>query len=353
MPSLTLRQRTFDTALDPAGKEREIAEPPRNPQMSELSSGPMVTATFLFTDIEGSTRLLERFPHTYGAALLRHDVILRRAVASHHGRIFETIGDAVYAVFPEPAGAVAAALAAQEALGLEAWGEIGSLKVRMALHTGEVERRGRHYFGPPLYRCARMLALIHGGQVILSSHTAELVRAALPPRATLVDLGEHHLRDLAQPERLFQLASPDLPGIFPPLRTAKPSTASLQPTETREQTTRWKLLIHDPHDTVSRIVPLVEKETTIGRDPACTLQLESPFASRHHARIDLRDDGPWFADVGSHNGSQVNGVRIDRPALLRGGDVIAIADTTLECLDQQQVNASPTRTLDLGRSPAR
>ena len=91
----------------------------------------------------------------------------------------------------------------------------------MGLHLGEVELRGEHYFGPPLYRCARLMAIAHGGQIVLSGAVADLIEDALPEGVQLQDLGEHQLRDLSRPERIFQLPHPELPASFPPLRTLK------------------------------------------------------------------------------------------------------------------------------------
>jgi class 3 adenylate cyclase len=141
--------------------------------MPDIPSG---TVTFLFTDIEGSTRLLGQFPRAYPAALMRHDALLRQAVESHSGWVFETVGDAFYAAFARPSDAVAAAIDAQRALLHEQWGELQAIKVRMGLHTGEVEVRGQHYFGTALYRCARLMAIGHGGQTLVSDATAQLVR---------------------------------------------------------------------------------------------------------------------------------------------------------------------------------
>jgi predicted ATPase/class 3 adenylate cyclase len=180
---------------------------------------PAGTVTFLFTDLAGSTRLLEAHPAAYRVAVRRHHALLRAAVEGHGGAVFETVGDAVYAAFARPTDAAAAALAGQLALRAEAWGEVGELRARVGLHTGEVERQGAHYFGAPLYRCARLTATAHGLQVVLSGATAELVQEALPAGAGLRDLGEHRLKDLQRPERVFQLLHPELPGDFPPLRT--------------------------------------------------------------------------------------------------------------------------------------
>ncbi|MGH7319847.1 MAG: ATP-binding protein [Candidatus Rokuibacteriota bacterium] len=184
--------------------------------MRALPSG---TVTFLFTDVEGSTRLLEQHPEAYRRAVARHHAILGEAVEQNRGSVFETLGDAVYAAFASPRDAVAAALRAQHDLDGEPWGEVGPLRVRMGVHTGEVERQGNHYFGAPLYRCARLTNAAHGGQVLLSSATAELVREALPAPAGLRDLGEHRLKDLQRPERVFQLVAPGLAVDFPALRT--------------------------------------------------------------------------------------------------------------------------------------
>ena len=181
---------------------------------------PAGTVTFLFTDLEGSTRLLEAHPAAYRDAVRRHHALLRAAVEGQGGVVFETVGDAVYAAFARPGDAVAAALAGQIALREEAWGELGpdAVRARMALHTGEVELQGAHYFGVPLYRCARLTAAAHGGQVVLSRATAELVRDVLPAGAVLRDLGTHRLKDLARPERVFQLVGPGGPADFPALR---------------------------------------------------------------------------------------------------------------------------------------
>ena len=184
--------------------------------MPDLPTG---TVTFLFTDVEGSTRLLDAHPAAYRLAVRRHHDLVQHAVEAHGGVVFETVGDAVYAAFAQATDAAGAALAGQLALQGEDWGESGPLTVRMGLHTGEVELQGRHYFGAPLYRCARLMSTAHGGQVVLSQVTAELVREALPPGARLRDLGAHRLKDLQAPERVAQLLHPALPAVFPPLRS--------------------------------------------------------------------------------------------------------------------------------------
>jgi predicted ATPase/class 3 adenylate cyclase len=188
-------------------------------RMSAERPLPEGTVTFLFTDIEGSTRLWSLHPDGMRAALDRHDALLRGAITTHGGHVFKTVGDQFCAVFATAAAALAAALAAQRALGQEAWAETGPVKVRMALHTGTAVPREGDYVGPPLNRCARLVDAGHGGQVLLSHATEELVREALPAEAVLRDLGEHRLKDLVRPERIFQLITPDLPSDFPPLRS--------------------------------------------------------------------------------------------------------------------------------------
>jgi predicted ATPase/class 3 adenylate cyclase len=191
---------------------------------------PAGTVTFLFTDVEGSTQLLERLPGAYGESLKRHDAHLRRAVEAHSGVVFETIGDAIYAAFDRPTEAIAAALEAQLELRHERWGEIGELRVRMGLHTGEAERRGDHYFGRALYRCARLTAIGYGGQVLVSSVTASLVRYGLPAGTSLRSLGSHRLKDLGDPEEPYQLEHAELIAEFPSLKSldARPNNLPFQ-----------------------------------------------------------------------------------------------------------------------------
>ncbi|HEY6427466.1 MAG TPA: AAA family ATPase, partial [Acidimicrobiales bacterium] len=173
----------------------------------------------MFTDIESSTRLWDEHPEGMQITLRRHDEILHDAVETNGGHVVKTTGDGIHAVFARALDAVAAAAAAQRALEGEDWGEPGRLRVRMGLHTGEAEERAGDYFGSPLNRAARLMAAAHGGQVVLSLATVELVRDGLGTDISLRDLGEHRLRDLARSERVFELAIADLPQDFPPLRT--------------------------------------------------------------------------------------------------------------------------------------
>jgi predicted ATPase/class 3 adenylate cyclase len=173
--------------------------------------------TFLFTDIEGSTRLWEENRAAMSEALSRHDEMLRGAIEAHDGVVFSTGGDGLAAAFQRAPDAVGAALDAQRRLQSETWDP--PLSVRMAVHSGDVEERVGDYFGPPLNRCARLMASGHGGQVLCLGVAASLVADRLPEESALRDLGSHRLRDLSEPEQVFQLDHPALRDTFPPLRS--------------------------------------------------------------------------------------------------------------------------------------
>jgi predicted ATPase/class 3 adenylate cyclase len=190
---------------------------------------PTGTVTFFFTDIEGSTRLWEQHPEAMRAALTRHDALAAALVEAHAGTLVRSRGegDSLFAVFPGATDALAAALAFQQALAAERWPAEVSLRVRIALHTGEADLRDDSYYGSEVNRCARLRAVAHGGQVLLSRTTFDLVRDTLPEGAGLRDLGEHRLRDLARPEHVFQLLHPTLPADFPPLNTLDARSTNL------------------------------------------------------------------------------------------------------------------------------
>jgi predicted ATPase len=156
-----------------------------------------------------------------GAAMALHDSLIADAVKEYRGHLVETgrEGDSVLAVFPWAADAVAAAAQIQRGLLRAEWPEGAELKVRVALHTGEAELRGGHYYGQAVYRCARLLAAGHGGQVLLSLSTRQVAIDSLPPGVTLIDHGEHRLNDLLRPERIYQLVDPEAPPDLRPIRS--------------------------------------------------------------------------------------------------------------------------------------
>jgi predicted ATPase/class 3 adenylate cyclase len=185
--------------------------------VSEPAAIPSGTVTLLFTDIQGSTRLWEAEPEPMTAALRRHDQILRSAIDKAGGYVFKTVGDAFCAAFRTPQSAITATLAAQRALTSEDWATSRPILVRMGLHTGACEERDGDYFGPVVNRAARLEAAAHGGQVLVSGATAELLADALPDGVALRDLGLHRLKDLGRPEQVHQLTAEYLPVSFPPL----------------------------------------------------------------------------------------------------------------------------------------
>jgi predicted ATPase/class 3 adenylate cyclase len=186
--------------------------------MSDLPTG---TITFLFTDIEGSTRLWEQHPQAMGAALTRHDALAVEIIQQHEGQVVKHRGegDSFFAVFARAIDALFAATTLQRALCHEPWPADAPLRVRMALHTGDAALRDGDYLGAAVNRCARLRAAAHGGQVLLSSATQELVEDDLPAAVSLRDLGLHRLRDLHRAEHVFQLLHPELPAEFPPLQS--------------------------------------------------------------------------------------------------------------------------------------
>ena len=189
---------------------------------------------FLFTDIETSTRLWEEHPDEMAKALARHDAILTEAITEARGTMVKTTGDGVIAVFNSAEASVAAAINAQKRLRDEVWGSTGPLRVRMGVHAGDTSDRDGDYFGPTMNRTARIMAAGHGGQVLLSGAAARLADGRLPPGAGLRNMGVHRLKDLTQPEHLYQLVHDDLESEFP-----APITLDSRPHNLPHQTTEF------------------------------------------------------------------------------------------------------------------
>jgi class 3 adenylate cyclase len=178
------------------------------------AAAPSGVVTFLFTDVEGSTRRWETDAEAMGAALAAHDEALRRAIEAHGGWLFKHTGDGVCAAFASPSSAVDAAVAAQRAL---------KLPVRMGLATGEAELCGGDYFGAVLNRAARVMGAGHGGQIVIDG-----VAAALLGGFDLTSLGTKRLRDIANPVEVFQVQAEGLRSDFPPLKTGDPTPGNLR-----------------------------------------------------------------------------------------------------------------------------
>ena len=181
---------------------------------------PSGTVTFLLTDLEGSTRMWERDPEAMKAAMVRHDELLEKTIAAHRGYVFARMGDGMAASFSTARHAVCAAVDIQTALADEQWSTVDPLRARIGLHTDEaVVINDNNYVSQPVNRAARLMAAAHGGQIVISGATESLVHDDLPVGTRLTDLGEHQLRDLGRPLRVFQLNSTGLRDDFPPLRT--------------------------------------------------------------------------------------------------------------------------------------
>ena len=191
-----------------------------------MSAAPAFT-TFLFTDIEGSTRLWEREPERMRLALARHDAVCQAAVQAHQGRIVKGTGDGIHAVFDDPLPGVMAALQLQLDLEHHGPGDPLALRVRCGLHGGPVEHRDGDFFGSVVNRAARVMSVAHGGQTLLSQGVADRVAGRLPPGVSLADLGPVRLRDLSAPERVHQLQHPRLRVQFPPLRSLESTPNNL------------------------------------------------------------------------------------------------------------------------------
>ncbi len=177
--------------------------------------------TFLFTDIEGSTRLWDKAPATMHRALDRHDSLLRQAIEMQDGYVFKTMGDEFCAAFAGAKQALHAALEAQRKLNAEVWPAETPIHVRMGMHSGYAEVSAGDYMGPPLNHVARLMAAGHGGQILLSASTRQMLAEALPKDVSLLDLGEHRLKDIGRTEHIYQVQAQDLPNKFPPLRASQ------------------------------------------------------------------------------------------------------------------------------------
>ena len=187
-------------------------------QSEQPQSLPSGTITFLFSDIEGSTERWEAYRKAMKGAVARHDDLMRAAIEGQGGHVFKTVGDAFCAAFSDPPHALQAALEADLALAREDFSAVDGLRVRIALHTGCAEERDADYFGPAVNRVARLMSIGHGGQVLLSGITHELVRNEAK-EVTFSDLGLHRLKDLAEPERVWQAGVSGLQTDFPPLKS--------------------------------------------------------------------------------------------------------------------------------------
>jgi DNA-binding NarL/FixJ family response regulator/class 3 adenylate cyclase len=209
--------------------------------------------TFLFADVEGSTRLAEAHPRAAGAALARYHELVAGTAARHGGRLFERIGDGAYASFGAARAAVASADELQAAIGGEDWGVIGRLRIRISLLTGDVEVRGERFYGRPLFRAARLLALGKGGETLLSGSTVAELEGWLPDGTILRDLGAQRLRDVPDPERVYALVHTSRARLGDASRPDESEMGTETVTETvTEEEGPIRVLLVDDHAVVRR-----------------------------------------------------------------------------------------------------
>ena len=253
-----------------------------------MTSNPSGTVTFLFTDIEHSTRLAREHPEVWEDARARHHAILREAIESNQGYVFQIIGDAFCAAFHKAADALNAATRAQRGLQNELWGGL-TIRVRMGIHTGKAEAHGGEYHGYlTLSLVQRLMAAGHGGQILLSDATEKLLREELLKETSLRDMGEHKFKDVPYPVRIFQVIAPDLPSDFLHLRTldAHPNNLPTQLTSfvgREKELTDVKKLLQDTH-----------LLTLIGPGGTGKTRLSVQAASE---MLDQYPDGIWFVEL--------------------------------------------------------
>jgi predicted ATPase/class 3 adenylate cyclase len=253
--------------------------------MPDLPTG---TITFLFTDIEGSTRLLQRLGDRYREVVDEHGRILRDAIASGGGTEIHTEGDSFFAVFRTLAGAFAAVVQAQRALAAHPWPEGHSVRVRMGLHTGKGVLGGDDYIGLDVHLAARIAAAGHGGQVLVSEASRALVEHTLPDGASLRDLGRHRLKDIEHPEHLYDLIIDGLPAEFPAVRTVDARPTNLPPQ-------RSSFVGRDRE--VAEVTSLLAERrllTLTGPGGTGKTRLALKVAADH---LDRFSDGVFFADL--------------------------------------------------------
>ncbi|HEY9375790.1 MAG TPA: adenylate/guanylate cyclase domain-containing protein [Jiangellaceae bacterium] len=327
---------------------------------------PTGTVTFLFTDIEGSTALLQRLGEVYGDVQERHCHIIRAAVEAEDGQVVRTEGDSFFVTFTSPTHALRAAIAAQRNLTENAWPADLELRVRMGLHTGHGVLGGGDYIGIDVNRAARIAAAAHGGQVLLSDAARALVQHDLPDTVTLRDLGEHRLKDINHPEHLFDLVVDGLPSDFPPIRSLDVQPNNLPPQLTsfvgRAEEIRQAVWLLGDHRLVTLTGPGGSGKTRLALEVANTL-------------LSRFDDGVFFVDLApvSDHGqvpsliTQALGIRdqLDRQPVdtlvdrLAAKDVLLVLDNFEHVLPaawvaERLLGAAPKlRMLVTSRSPLR
>jgi predicted ATPase/class 3 adenylate cyclase len=289
---------------------------------------PSGAITFLFSDIEGSTVRWERDRDAMAGALARHDALMRDAFEARGAYVFKTVGDAFCVAFAQPHEAIAAALDAQRALAVEDFSAVDGLSVRMALHSGTADERDGDYFGPAVNRVARLLAISHGGQILVSGTTADLVEARLPPNCSLRALGSHRLKDLGEPEHVFQLVAPQIIERFPALRSLEHMPNNLPQQLTSfvgrdEEVAEIRALMNE-----HRLVSLVG--TGGAGKTRCAVQAGAEV-------LDAFIDGVWLIDLAPLSDPALVTAEIARALGVRAVPNHALLETLVAFLNQRQL----------------
>jgi predicted ATPase/class 3 adenylate cyclase len=253
-----------------------------------MTINPTGTVTFLFTDIEKSTQLAREHPETWEVAKSRHHTILREAIESQNGFVFQVIGDAFCAAFHKAGDALKAAVKAQQDLQNEPWGDV-NIYVRIGIHTGDAENEGDEYRGyTTLSFVQRLMSAGHGGQILVSHSTENLLREQLPGQISLRDLGQHQFKSVPRPSHVFQVIAAGLPTEFPPLRSQDHLSNNL-PTQLTSFVGREREL-----EDVKRLLRNARMLTLIGPGGTGKTRLSIEVASE---MLDRYSDGVWFVDL--------------------------------------------------------
>ena len=296
--------------------------------VSDVRPLPVGTVTFLRTDVEGSMALARALGARWDERNTEHLELLQATIDTYGGRIVRTEGDAVFAAFPEAGAAVAAAVHGQRAVGGHPWPDDGPIRVRMGLHSGEAHLAGDDYGGVEVSRAARISAVGHGGQIVLSGATYELAADALPDGVTAHDLGAYVLRDVPRPERLYELAGPGLPSGFPPLRAGRTVRGNLAPRVSSFVGRAAEVEDVQALLTASRLVTLAGPggigKTSLAIEAARTI--EGEFA-----------DGAWIVALASIDDPADVRTLIARTLGLFDGPTSAAADTLAAFLTDRSV----------------
>ena len=288
------------------------------------------TLTFLFTDIERSTALLQRLGETYADVLTTHHRLIRAGLAAHGGSEVDTQGDAFFAVFGSARACVDAAIEMQRAIASRQWPADEAVRVRMGIHSGEASRTASGLVGLDVHRAARIAAVAHGGQIVVSATTAALLRDRMPASASLRDLGLHRLKDLGRPEQIFQVDAAGLPTDFPPLRSLdNPKLLNNLPAQVSSFIGRDAELAE-----VGHLVATARLVTLTGTGGAGKTRLGLQTAA---FLIDRFGDGVWFADLAPLRDADLVAVTVSHVLGIRAEPGRPLIDTLVEAVGQRSL----------------